>query len=80
MAKVLRPVTRPLVAVAIMLYQQLCAVSHARRFFLSQLLVLSKAEKVLEEVDWLITHSVETVLPILSFSWASSILSHDAGQ
>lgn len=55
MAKVLRPVTRPLVAVAIMLYQQLCAVSHARRFFLSQLLVLSKAEKVLEEVDWLIT-------------------------
>jgi len=38
-----------------MLHQQLCAVSHARRFFLSQLLVLSKAEKVLEEVDWLIT-------------------------
>lgn len=55
MAKVLRPLTRPLVAVAIMLHQQLCAVSHARRFFLSQLLVLSKAEKVLEEVDWLIT-------------------------
>lgn len=55
MAKVPRPVTHPRVAVAIMLQQQLCSVSHARRFFLSQLLVLSKAEKVLEEVDWLIT-------------------------
>lgn len=55
MAQVLRPVTHPRGAVAIMLHQQLCVVSHVRRFFLSQLLVLSKAEKVLEEVDWLIT-------------------------
>ena len=55
MARVLRPVTHPQVAMVIILHQQLCAVSHARHSFLSQLLLLSQAEKVLEEVDWLIT-------------------------
>lgn len=54
-AHVLRPVTHLQVALIIRLCQQLCAVSHARCSFLSQLLVLSQAEKVLEEVDWLIT-------------------------
>lgn len=39
----------------IVLPQQLCVVNHSRHVFLPQLLVLSQAEKVLEEVDWLIT-------------------------
>lgn len=39
----------------VLLLQQLRAGSHARPSFLLQLLVLSQAEKVLEEVDWLIT-------------------------
>jgi Fanconi anemia group I protein len=36
-------------------YPSGCVQNHARQSFLSQLLVLNQAEKVLEEVDWLIT-------------------------
>lgn len=51
MARVLRPVTPPAGGCG-------CCVppvSHIGHSLLSQLLVLSQAEKVLEEVDWLIT-------------------------
>lgn len=57
-AQVLRPVTCSQVAMLVT-FSCACPVavhrSHARPSFLSQLLVLSQAEKVLEEVDWLIT-------------------------
>lgn len=50
--------------------------SHGRHPFLSQLLVLSQAEKVLEEVDWLITKlkgqvSQETVSGETSSGWGA---------
>lgn len=58
------------------LRQQLCAGSHGRRSFLPQLLVLSQAETVLEEVDWLIIKlkgqlSQETVSGKMSPGWGS---------
>lgn len=50
--------------------------SHATRSFLPQLLVLSQAETVLEEVDWLIIKlkgqlSQETVSGKMSSGWRS---------
>lgn len=54
-ARVLRSVTSHSGHGGCVLPAAVCTGSYARYSFLLQLLVLSQAEKVLEEVDWLIT-------------------------
>lgn len=63
----------------VLLPQQLHVVAHARYSFLSQLLALNQAEKVLEEVDWLITRlkqqvSQETLSGKMSLGGAPGIV------